>query len=76
MKLFKPKKQEPLVIEDAPKGFVYKKTKIIGEKNNMNKNYENPSIEIIVFDDEIKTGASVVIEYPWDNDNDGSGYFE
>ena len=42
----------------------------------MNKNYVNPSIEIIVFDDEIKAAASVVIEYPWDNDNDGSGYFE
>ncbi len=40
----------------------------------MNKNYDNPSIEIIVFDVEIETSAKIVIEYPWDND--GSGYFE
>ena len=42
----------------------------------MNKNYENPSIELIVFNVEIETSASIVIEYPWDKDNDGSGYFE
>ena len=38
MKLFKPKNQAPLVIEDAPKGFVYKKTKIISKKKVQRQN--------------------------------------
>ena len=38
MKLFKPKNQTPLVIEDAPKGFVYKKTKIISKKKVQRQN--------------------------------------
>ena len=43
----------------------------------MNKNYESPSIEIINFETNIQTaGASIVINYPWTKDEDGSGFFE
>ena len=42
----------------------------------MNKNYETPSIEIINYETEIQTGPSIVIDYPWASDEDGSGFFE
>ena len=42
----------------------------------MMKNYETPSIEIVNFETEIQTGPSIVIEYPWAGDEDGSGFFE
>lgn len=41
----------------------------------MIKNYETPSIEIIEYETEIQTGPSVIIDYPWGDDNDGSGFF-
>ena len=41
----------------------------------MNKNYEIPSIEIINYETEIQLAASIVVNYPWD-DEDGSGFFE
>lgn len=43
----------------------------------MMKNYETPSIEIIEYETEIQTaGGSIVIDYPWADENDGSGFFE
>ena len=41
----------------------------------MIKNYETPSIEIIEYETEIQTGPSVIIDYPWADDNDESGFF-
>ena len=42
----------------------------------MSKIYETPSIEIINYETEIQTGPSIVIDYPWASDEDGSGFFE
>ena len=42
----------------------------------MNKNYETPSIEIISYESEILTAeASVVIPFPWADENE-SDFFE
>ena len=43
----------------------------------MMKNYETPSIEIVNYETEIQlAGASIVIDYPWAGEDDGSGFFE
>ena len=40
-------------------------------------NYETPSIEIIYYEAEIQTAStSIVIDYPWAGEDDGSGFFE
>ena len=42
----------------------------------MSKIYETPSIEIINYETEIQTGPSIVFDYPWASDEDGSDFFE